>query len=339
MTCINIKNVSRDFSVLKRREGLIGSFLDLFSRNYSSISAVNDISFSIDYGELVGFIGQNGAGKSTTIKMLAGILGPTRGSITVDGFDPHKQRMQYVKNIGVVFGQRTQLWWDLPVIESFKVLKEIYDIDTKTYQNNLGLFNDLIELRKFYNIPVRNLSLGQRIICDIVASFLHNPKIIFLDEPTIGLDVDIRSKVRSIIKELNNIKKTTVLLTSHDVGDIEFLAHRIILIEKGSILYDGSIERFNGMFGQYRTLFLNVQELNNNEIQDITQIISYKLKGISHYTSNVSQGWLSINFNQDEIPLVKILNPVITKYRIKDIKVSEVKMEEVIRQIYKGSLK
>ena len=194
-----LQDVSKHFRLLNRREGLKGSIQDLFSRNYKVVKAVDGIGFTIQQGELVGFIGPNGAGKSTTIKMLSGVLEPTSGVISVDGVVPYRQRRKHAQNIGIVFGQRTQLWWDLAVIESFKLLKEIYGIDTAAYQRNLGIFNDIVNLKELYGTPVRSLSLGQRMLCDIAASFIHDPRIIFLDEPTIGLDVDIRSKVRSII--------------------------------------------------------------------------------------------------------------------------------------------
>jgi ABC-2 type transport system ATP-binding protein len=339
MEGINLENISKYYKILNRREGLSGSFKDLFSRNYKQIKAVDDISFSIAQGELVGFIGPNGAGKSTTIKMLTGVLEPTTGSLSVNGYVPYKQRKKYVKNIGIVFGQRTQLWWDLAVIESFKLLKEIYEIDTASYESNLGIFNDLVKLGDLYKIPVRTLSLGQKMLCDIAASFLHNPGIIFLDEPTIGLDVEIRSKVRLIIKELNRIKKTTVLLSSHDVGDIESLADRIILIDKGKIIYDGPTEKFNNIFGKYRTLRLDVRDLLQSDIINLKDEIHKIARGGNIQTGEVTKSWLGVSFDQDKIHLLDLLNPILNKFKIKDIKVEEIEMEEVIKRVYEGALK
>jgi ABC-2 type transport system ATP-binding protein len=336
---IVLRDITKHFRILNRREGLGGSIRDLFSRNYRWVKAVDGISFSIEQGELVGFIGPNGAGKSTTIKMLTGVLEPTTGTISVDDYVPFRHRQRYVRNIGIVFGQRTQLWWDLAVIESFKLLKEIYGIDRAAYDRNLGIFNDLVNLRELYKIPVRNLSLGQRMLCDIAASFLHDPGIIFLDEPTIGLDVEIRSKVRSIIRELNRVKKTTVLLSSHDVGDIESLARRIILIDKGKILYDGPTDKFNNIFGAYRTLRLDVHELSVAEVDALKSETATRAGSIARIEfGEVTGGWLGVSFNQDKIPLLELLNPILAGFRIKDIKVEELEMEEVIRRVYAGAL-
>jgi ABC-2 type transport system ATP-binding protein len=326
--------------MLNRREGLWGSIRDLFSRNYRLVKAVDGISFSIAQGELVGFIGPNGAGKSTTIKMLTGVLEPTSGTILVDGYIPYRQRRKYVQNIGIVFGQRTQLWWDLAVIESFKLLKEIYGIDQAAYERNLGIFDDIVNLRELYKIPVRNLSLGQRMLCDIAASFIHDPGIIFLDEPTIGLDVEIRSKVRAIIKELNRLKKSTVLLSSHDVGDIETLARRIILIDKGKILYDGPTEKFNSIFGTFRTLRLDVHGLSQEDIERLKrEAIDRAGAGSGVEFGEVASGWLGISFDQDRIPLLELLNPILAGFKVKDIKVEEIEMEEVIKRAYAGALR
>ncbi len=340
MNGIVVKDVSKHFRILNRREGLGGAFRDLFSRNYKWVKAVDGISFSIDQGELVGFIGPNGAGKSTTIKMLTGVLEPTSGAMTVNGYVPFRQRQRYVQNIGIVFGQRTQLWWDLAVIESFKLLKEVYRIPAATYERNLGIFNDLVNLRELYKIPVRSMSLGQRMLCDIAASFLHDPGVIFLDEPTIGLDVDIRAKVRSIIKGLNTEKKATVLLTSHDVGDIESLARRIILIDKGTILYDGPTEKFTGIFGAYRTLRMDVHELSAPDIEALkAQTVSRCAGENCVEFGEISSGWLGVSFDQQKIPLLELLNPILARFKVRDIKVEEIEMEEVIRRVYAGALR
>jgi ABC-type uncharacterized transport system ATPase subunit len=337
---IVLQDVTKHFRILNRREGFGGALRDLFSRDYRTVKAVDGISFAIPQGELVGFIGPNGAGKSTTIKMLTGVLEPTGGTMTVDGFVPFRQRRRYVQNIGIVFGQRTQLWWDLAVIESFKLLKEIYAIPKDGYERNLGLFNDLVKLRDLYRIPVRSLSLGQRMLCDIAASFLHDPRLIFLDEPTIGLDVDIRAKVRSIIRELNERKKTTVLLTSHDVGDIESLARRIILIDKGKLLYDGPTEKFNRIFGAYRTLRLDVHGLGAEDLERLTKEVRDRCCGGEAIEFGpVTNGWLGLSFDQDKTPLLELLTPILARYAVRDIKVEEIEMEEVIRRVYAGALR
>jgi ABC-2 type transport system ATP-binding protein len=339
MSGIRLSDVTKHYRVLKRREGLSGSIRDLFSRNYTIVKAVDGISLSIEPGELVGFIGPNGAGKSTTIKMLSGVLEPSSGTIEVDGFVPYRQRRRYVQRIGIVFGQRTQLWWDLAVIESFKLLKEVYGIDDAAYARNLGIFDEIAGLKELYGTPVRNLSLGQRMLCDIAASFIHDPSTIFLDEPTIGLDVEIRAKVRSIIKELNRVKGATVLLSSHDVGDIESLARRIVLIDKGKILYDGPTEKFNGIFGRYRTLRLDVHGLSEGDIARLKAETVARAQGKKEIVfGEASGGWLGLSFDQDRIPLLELLNPILAAFAVKDIKVEEIDMEEVIRRVYEGAL-
>ena len=241
---ITLKNVSKEFKVLNRHEGLKGSVKDLFSRDYKIVKAVNDISMEIMPGEICGYLGPNGAGKSTTIKMMTGVLEPTSGEIVVNGRVPYKDRTENAQNIGVVFGQRSQLWWSLPLIESFKLLKDIYQIEDKQYKDMMELYESLVDIKSLYTKPVRQMSLGQRTLSDILAAFLHNPGVVFLDEPTIGLDVSMKSKIRDLIKALNQEKNTTVILTTHDIKDVEELCDRIILIDKGKILYDGNINSF-----------------------------------------------------------------------------------------------
>ena len=216
---IELENITKVFRVLNRHAGLKGTFTDLFSRDYKNLVAVDHVSMSIEEGEMVGYLGPNGAGKSTTIKIMTGILEPTEGKLLVNGRVPYANRTLNAQNIGVVFGQRSQLWWSLPVIESFRILKEMYCIPDKVYKNNMEMFDELVGVSELYNKPVRQMSLGQRTLCDILAAFLHDPNVVFLDEPTIGLDVSMKSKIRELISVLNREKKTTVVLTTHDMGD------------------------------------------------------------------------------------------------------------------------
>ena len=304
-TVIQLQNVSKDFKTLNRREGLIGSVLDLFSRDYRTINAVKDISLTINQGEMVGYLGPNGAGKSTTIKMMTGVLEPTDGMITVNGRIPYKNRSLNAQNIGVVFGQRTQLWWSLPAIESFNILKDIYQIGSKEYKEQMDLYQSLIDISPILCKPVREMSLGQRTLCDILAAFLHKPPVIFLDEPTIGLDVSMKAKIRNLIKELNKQQNTTVLLTTHDIGDIDALCQRIIIIDKGSILYDGSSEKLKNFYGIYRTLKLVIKE-------DISEdILLYKLRNRFPKSDSLAvkyeNEWVSILSKEDEISIMDIL--------------------------------
>lgn len=239
---IEVNHLTKTFKVLKRREGLKGAFADLFSKDYEYVTAVKDVSVSIGRGEIIGYVGPNGAGKSTTIKMMTGILKPTSGEIVIDNREPYKNRREHMRKIGVVFGQRSQLWWDVPVIDSFELLKDIYSISTNQYNQSLDELTELLNLQELLRSPARQLSLGQRMRCEIAASLLHRPKILFLDEPTIGLDAVSKLAVREFILKLNKTQGTTVILTTHDMQDIEALASRILLIGKGRILMDGDID-------------------------------------------------------------------------------------------------
>jgi len=339
MPLIEIENLRKHFKVLNRREGLKGAFLDLFSGDYRIVKAVDDISFSIDEGEIVGYIGPNGAGKSTTIKMMTGILQPTDGKILVNQIPPYSNRIQNAKRMGVVFGQRTQLWWDLPVIESFKILKEIYEVDEETFNRQLGLFENLIGLKDLYPVQVRTLSLGQRMLCDIAAAFLHNPKVVFLDEPTIGLDVSVKAKIRKVIQELNRRQNITIILTTHDLGDIEALCKRIIIIDKGKLLFDGPIQRVNQLFGVYRTLKVQIYNFNDETLDQLQKITRAKFPqpDALHFDTN-EEFWTDITINQEQAPLREVLNLIMSKFSLEDIRIVEISMENVVQKIYDGAL-
>lgn len=243
---ITMEHVCKSYKIAKRNAGFGEACKALFHREYEIIHALNDVSFTINDGEMVGYIGPNGAGKSSTIKILSGILTPDSGNVLIDGRVPYRDRIKHVKNIGVVFGQRSQLWWDVPVIDSFELLKDIYSIPNPKYNNNLYELTELLGLKELLRTPARQLSLGQRMKCEIAASLLHSPKILFLDEPTIGLDAVSKLAVRDFILKRNKSHKTTVILTTHDMQDIEALASRIILIGKGRILTDGTLADIKG---------------------------------------------------------------------------------------------
>ncbi len=335
---IEIKNLTKTFKVLNRHEGLKGSIRDLFSRDYNFVNAVDDISLNIYPGEIVGYLGPNGAGKSTTIKMMTGILEPSNGEIIVNGLIPYKKRILNAQNIGVVFGQRTQLWWALPVIESFKILKEIYNIDTTIYEENMKMFDSIVNLSSLYMKPVRQMSLGQRTLCDIVASFLHDPKIVFLDEPTIGLDVSMKSKIRDIIKYINKVKGTTIILTTHDIGDIEALCKRAIIIDKGKIVYDNDFSQLKNKFGKYRTLKLekNSDTKLNENIYNVVNKINDNYSAITIIDEENEPEWIELLINEDIITLADVLNQCLNAANVNDIKIDEIRTEDIIKKIYEG---
>src|SRR6202142_4125370 len=238
---IQVRELSKYFRTFHRREGIWGGLQNLFVREYKTIKAVDRVSLSIDRGEMVGYIGPNGAGKSTSIKMLTGILVPTSGEAVVNGFVPYRQRLQYVRTIGVVFGQRTQLWWDIAVVESFKLLRRIYEVSQKDFDARMEMFNQILGIRDYLHTPVRKLSLGERMRCDLAAALLHNPPLLFLDEPTIGLDVVAKDHIRHFLPAINREFHTTILLTTHDLDDIEELCRRIMIIDRGRVLFDGHL--------------------------------------------------------------------------------------------------
>ena len=268
MESIAVKNLYKIYKISQRQEGLTGMVKYLFHPQYKEKEAVKGISFSIHQGECVAFLGANGAGKSTTIKMLTGIMKPTEGKISVMGNDPFRERIRNAGNIGVVFGQKTQLWWDIPVKDSFELLHSIYEIPDKAYKGNLDLFKEILELEEFMDQPARKLSLGQRVRADIAAALLHDPPILFLDEPTIGLDVAVKQKVYQFLQYINKEKKTTILLTSHDLKDMEWLCRRLIILEKGEILFDDEITKIFDNYPEAETLEEIIIELFNGNTKN-----------------------------------------------------------------------
>lgn len=343
---IQIKNVSKEFKILNRREGLKGTFLDLFSRDYRILKAVDNVTMDIMPGEIVGYLGPNGAGKSTTIKMMTGVLEPSGGEIYVNGRMPYKNRTKNAENIGVVFGQRSQLWWALPAIESFKILKEIYGVSDADFNYNLEYFDSLIGAGELYHKTVRQMSLGQRTLCDILAAFLHNPSVVFLDEPTIGLDVSMKSKIRELIKALNKEKGTTVILTTHDMGDVDALCNRIVIIDKGKMLYDNSIDNLRSFFGAYRTLKVKFgsrkTEMTQAEMEEavefLKQMLPEKYPQAKSLSVEIDDKWISILIKEDEVSLMKILHAIEEHKKIADMSMDEISTESVIKKIYEGGI-
>ena len=321
MSFIEVKHINKTFKVPIKSSGRFGALKTFFNRKYNYIKAIGDISFSIKKGEIVGYIGPNGAGKSTTIKILSGILVPDSGNVVIDKMVPWKDRKKYVSKIGVVFGQRSQLWWDIPAIDSFNLLKDIYKLDDKEYEKTLNELIELLNLKDIINIPVRNLSLGNRMKCEIAASLIHKPKILFLDEPTIGLDAVSKKTVREFIKKINKQNKVTVILTTHDMADIEALAKRIILIGKGNLLYDGSLNLLKKKYDYLRKITVITKDKINIEEDYIVE------------QKNIDGG---IKFIIDirKIEINEFIKLISSKISIIDIDIDSGNIDELIVKLY-----
>lgn len=326
MSFIEVQNISKDFKVNKRSAGIPGMIANMFVPKYEIKHAVKDLSFTIEKGEMVGFIGPNGAGKSSTIKMLSGILCPDSGSISVNGFIPYRQRKSYVGKIGVVFGQKSQLQWDLPVIDSFELLRAIYRIPEEKYKANLDRFTEMLNMKGFLNQPVRQLSLGQRMRSDIVASLLHSPEIVFFDEPTIGVDIIGKETIRNFIRELNEQDKVTMIFTTHDMQDIEQTCKRIIIIDKGSLMFDGSLQDIRGKYGTTRRL---IAEFNEEvTVEPISKVA----------IENLGDRKMSFTFDNNVVDVNKLMHEILGKYSVRDITVAEPEIESIIQKMYNGEV-
>ncbi len=322
MSFIKVENISKTFKVAKRNSGVKAALKSFFKREYVIVDAVKNISFEIEKGEIVGYIGPNGAGKSTTIKMLSGILLPTAGNIIINGLDPFKDRLKYVSKIGVVFGQRSQLAWDIPAEDTFDLLKDIYKLDNEEYLQTKNELVNLLDIKDIIKQPVRSLSLGQRMRCEIAASLLHKPEILFLDEPTIGLDTTSKKIVREFIKKINKQDNVTIILTTHDMYDIEALAKRIILIGKGSILYDGTLNNLKKIYGSYKSITLNTKE----------KIDTIKMNGL--ITQKKNEDGYSFIIDSNVLTISKFINYLSKKYIINDIDVDNENIDDVIIKLY-----
>ena len=331
---IVVKHLSKTFKSPIKGSGLKGTFKSLFKSDYNYVKAVDDISFKIDEGEIIGYIGANGAGKSTTIKMMTGILVPTEGEVTVSGLKPYEEREKNAQHIGVVFGQKTQLWWDLPLSETFTILKEIYQVPDHEYQERMAYLNDVLELDTFMKNTVRTLSLGQRMRADLAAAMIHNPRVLYLDEPTIGLDVVVKEKIRVAIKEMNRKYRTTIILTTHDMSDIEELCSRIIIIDKGHVLYDGNIAKIKESFGNKRQLTVDIRE----QITDAELASTFaKDLGYSEDTLNVKlqENQLLLTFNGSVIQVATLMQQVMERFNVLDLSLKEPDIEAIVKTLYK----
>ena len=322
MAIIEAVDLKKVFRRIVRRPGITGAVRALFSREYEDKVAVDDVNFSLAEGELVGYLGPNGAGKSTTIKILTGILVPTSGSVRVAGVVPYERRQANAENIGVVFGQRSQLYWDLPLRESFELLRAIYDIPRNRYLENLEHFAEILNLEEFFDTPVRQLSLGERMRGDFAAAMLHDPKIVYLDEPTIGLDVVAKEAIREFITQVNRERGTTVILTTHDLADVERLTPRVILIDEGTVIFDGALERLRTEYGTHRTLVVTFEQAQPDVTVPGAEIES-------------SDGLVArLRFDRRLLSAEALIRRVMERYPISDVSIIEPDIDTIVRRIY-----
>lgn len=327
MAVIEVKQLTKTFKIPKKEPGLGGAVKGLFNPQYQNKTAVNEINFKLDAGEIVGYIGVNGAGKSTTIKMLTGVLMPTSGSINVLGRDPHKQRVDNAHDIGVVFGQRTQLWWDLALIESLNLIAKIYDVPPLKYKLMLDQFTETLELDELLKIPVRNMSLGQKMRSELAAALIHEPHVVYLDEPTIGLDLIVKERIRDFIKTQCISKGMTVILTTHDLGDIEELCRRVIMIDDGRIIYDGPIETIKKKFGKFREItFETVEDVKTLDLPEGAEMLS------------TNDHKVQIRFDRTVSTASKVAGAVMNQIDVRDFSLSEPELSDIVKQIYNGAL-
>ncbi|MDN4595038.1 ABC transporter ATP-binding protein [Polycladomyces subterraneus] len=327
MYSIDAKGLTKEFRVYQSRPGLLGAFRDLLNRKYRVIRAVDGIDLQIEQGEVVGYIGENGAGKSTTIKMLTGILQPTAGELRVNGFDPHRQREAFVRTIGVVFGQRSQLWWDIAVQESFRLLQKVYRIPDEEYRPHMDHIIDVLQIGPLLDQPVRKLSLGQRMRCELAAALVHKPSLLFLDEPTIGLDVLVKENIRQFLREINQRYGTTILLTTHDISDIEALCSRVVMLDEGKIIYDGPLSQLRAQWGGNRKIQVELdRETALETLNRLTEglAVRWESRGAARYTAHLENG----------AEVSQVLARLVTEVGIKEVQIEEASTEEIVRRIY-----
>jgi ABC-2 type transport system ATP-binding protein len=326
---IDVQRLEKSFRVAEHRAGLLGAMSSLVHREYRLVRAVRDVSFGIERGEMVGCLGPNGAGKSTTIKMLTGILVPSGGHVEVLGMVPHRRRKQIAQRIGVVFGQRTQLWWDLPLIDSLELLRFVYRVPADRFARNVGRLRELLDLDPFLRTPVRQLSLGQRMRGDLAAALLHDPEILYLDEPTIGLDVVAKHRVRDFLKEINRRDGATVLLTTHDMSDVEQLCSRVLIIDHGTLLYDGTLDGIRDRLGTERTLVVD-------RLADFPDSRSIEVRSACQVRADGPRRWLQ--FNRLETTAAELIAEVAARYPLHDLTIEEPDIESIVRRIYQEGL-
>jgi ABC-2 type transport system ATP-binding protein len=327
MPVIEVKELTKVFQLPKKEPGLSGAVRGLFRPKFESKVAVDRISFSLDPGEIVGYIGVNGAGKSTTIKMLTGVLLPTSGQARVLGRDPHRQRIDNARDIGVVFGQRTQLWWDLALIESLDLIARIYDVPPARYRQQLDQFSETLELKDLLKVPVRNMSLGQKMRSELAAALIHEPRVVYLDEPTIGLDLIVKERIREFIKEQNRRRNVTVILTTHDLSDIEEVCQRVIMIDAGRVIYDGPLSLIKDRFGKFREITLETA----NPIGEFDLPPGAELVNQGHQQ-------LTLRFDRTVTSASHVAAAIMNQLEVADFSLTEPDLASIVKQIYSGAL-
>lgn len=325
---IRAESLSKVYKIPEKDPGVAGAVKALFRPRYKSKPAVTDVSFIIEPGEIVGYIGVNGAGKSTTIKMLTGVLLPTSGQVRVFGRDPHRDRVANARDIGVVFGQRTQLWWDLALIESLTMVGRIYEVPDARFKQLIDEFAETLDLKELLKIPIRNMSLGQKMRAELAATLIHEPKIVYLDEPTIGLDLLVKERIRDFIKRVNQEKGTTVVLTTHDLGDIEELCRRVLIIDNGILIYDGPLATIKDRFGKYREItFETAADLNGMMIPDGAELLQK------------DERRLALRFDRTQTSASRVAAAIMSQIEVLDLSLKEPDLSLVVKQIYRGGLK
>lgn len=328
---IEVNNLRKEFTTYKTQAGFKGAVKSLFNREVQTKVAVEDVSFNVGKGEIIGYLGPNGAGKSTTIKMITGILSPSSGKCLINGIVPYENRKENAKQIGVVFGQRTQLWWDLPLTETFSILKKIYKVDDREFKTRFDLLREILDLDEFLNSTVRTLSLGQRMRADLAAALIHNPKVLFLDEPTIGLDIVVKDKIREAIKNFRDENGTTIILTTHDMSDIEHLCKRILVIDKGKMIYDGQIDKLKNIYGNSRNLTFAVEGDKKRISTDLIKLMKSRDPMLE---VNSIDNKLLINHNKNNIDTLDIINKIAKEIEVKDISINDMPIGDIIKNIY-----
>lgn len=324
MSFITVNQLTKNYTVFEKENGIRGSIKGLFSRKYKTVEAVKQISFSVEEGDIVGYIGANGSGKTTTLKMLSGLIRPTSGTVDVGGFVPSERKNEFKKMFALVMGQKNQLWWDLPAQESFELFRAIYEIDKRTYLKRMEMLVDLLEVGNHLDKPVRNLSLGERMKMEIIGSLIHNPKVLFLDEPTIGLDIISQQKIRAFLKEINKEEKTTIILTSHYMKDIEEVCNKLLIINKGNIVYDGNVEHIKNIYSSERNIiFTYAGEISVDELKKYGDV------------KEVRDGEAKIVVEAKKV--ISVQKELVNKYDILDFRAEEVSIENAVVKLFSSN--